>query len=127
PLSDSDGGNQSPLAPGEPVPATDSREQATTIDLSWSPALDPQGDSVWYDVILYESDSTSGQQIAENITDTTFSAQNLRANTAYFWQVIARDQNDNVTSGPVWSFRTAGSAQNRILFARNVGSNYEIF
>ena len=127
PLSSSNGGSQAPLAPGEPVPATDSREQATPLALSWSPAVDPQGDSVFYDIILYESDSTSGQRIAENITDTTFTVQNLRANTAYFWQVIARDKNDNTTQGPVWSFRTSGSANNRILFARNVGANFEIF
>ena len=127
PLSNSSGGSQAPLAPREPVPATDSREQTTPLELGWSPAIVPQGDSVFYDLILYESDSTRGQLIAENITDTTFTVQNLRANTAYFWQVIARDQNDNTTPGPVWSFRTSGSVNNRILFARNVGANFEIF
>lgn len=126
-LSKSEGGNSAPLAPGEPVPPTGSLDQPTNLTLGWSPATDPEGDSIRYDIILYESDSTNGQLVAQDVFDTTYMVENLRFNTAYYWQVIAKDSSDHLTTGPVWSFKTGPYPQNRLLFARDLGANYEIF
>ena len=126
-LSRDERGNLAPLAPGEPVPATDSRNQPTTVTLGWSPATDPDGDTLRYDIVLFEGDSTNGILAAQNIFDTTYTLENLRYNTSYYWQVIAKDSSENTTLSPVWAFKTEPYPQNRILFARDLGANLEIY
>ena len=126
-LSTEEKGNLPPLAPREPVPATDSRDQPVNLTLKWAPASDPEGDSLRYDIILFEGDSTSGTLAAQNIFDTTYTLTNLRHNTAYYWQVVTKDSSDNTTLGPVWAFKTTPYPLNRILFARDIGANHEIF
>lgn len=126
-LSIDEKGNLAPLAPREPVPATDSRNQDVNLTLNWSPGSDPEGDTLRYDIILFEGDSTTGTLAAQNLTDTTYTLENLRYNTAYYWQVVAKDSSDNTTLSPIWAFKTSDYPSNRILFARDLGANLEIY
>lgn len=120
-------GNSAPGSPMGPNPPNATGEQPVSLQLSWEPAVDPQGDSLRYDLILYESDSTNGRLVAQDLFDTTYTLENLRYNTTYFWQVIAKDSSDHLTPSPVWSFRTVSFPDNRFLFARNMGANFELF
>jgi TolB protein len=126
-LSVTNDGNSAPGSPMAPNPPDGTEEQPINLQLSWQPVTDADSDSLRYDLLLYESDSTNGQLVAENLFDTTYQLENLRYSTTYFWQVIAKDSSDHLTPGPVWSFRTVSFPDNRFLFARDLGANYEVF
>lgn len=126
-LTAADDNNSAPGAPGNPNPSPGTEDQAVDLQLSWEPATDPDSDSLRYDLILYESDSTNGELVAQDLFDTTYTVQDLRYSTTYYWQVIAKDSSGHVTPSPVWSFRTVSFPDNRFLFARDLGANYEIF
>lgn len=119
--------NSAPAPPMGAVPPGGAKGQPVNLQLSWLPATDPDSDSLRYDVILYESDSTNQQQVVRDLFDTTLVVENLRYSTTYYWQVIAKDSSEHVTPGPVWSFRTVSFPDNRFLFARDLGANYELF
>ena len=119
--------NSAPEIPVGVSPENGAAGLGTSLQLNWFPATDPDGDSLRYDILLYESDSTNGRLVAENVFDTTYTLENLRYNTAYYWQIIAEDSSDHLTPGPVWSFKTVSFPDNRFLFSRNLGANYEIF
>lgn len=125
--SDGSGSNAAPAIPAGASPENGATGLGTSLQLNWFPATDPDGDSLRYDILLYESDSTNGRLVAENVFDTTYTLENLRYNTAYYWQIIAKDSSDHLTPGPVWSFKTVSFPDNRFLFARNLGANYDIF
>ncbi len=126
-LSVPDDGNSAPGAPMSPTPPDGTEQQPVNLQLSWDPTTDIDSDSIRYDLLLYESDSTNGQLVVQNLFDTTYQLKNLRYNTTYFWQVIAKDSSEHLTPSQVWSFRTVSFPDNRFLFARNLGANYEIF
>ncbi|WP_017731358.1 carboxypeptidase regulatory-like domain-containing protein [Nafulsella turpanensis] len=128
-LSPTDGSsaNSAPAIPAGATPENGAADVSTNLQLKWFPATDPDGDSLRYDILLYESDSTKGRLVAENVFDTTYTLEGLRHNTAYYWQIIAKDSSDHLTPGPVWSFKTVSFPDNRFLFSRNMGANYEIF
>nr|NQU89168.1 LamG domain-containing protein [Bacteroidota bacterium] len=73
------------------------------IDLSWT-CTDPENDPLTYDV--YFGDTETPPQVATGISDTLFTPSTLDYNTAYYWKIIAHDDNGNSTEGGVWSFTT---------------------
>lgn len=98
-LGDSNTDQAAPGKPSNPDPA----EKATNISIAdtlrWM-SVATDGDSTFYDVYLYESGSTEKKKVAEAIADTSVVVTDLKYNTTYFWQVIAKDKSSNVTNGP---------------------------
>jgi TolB protein len=117
-----------PGAPTRPTPASGATNQAITVQLGWHPATGTQpGDSLKYDVILFESNNLNQRTLASNIRDTIVTATDLRYNTTYYWQVTARNPAGATARGPVWSFQTVLQPDNRYLFARTVSGNTDIY
>lgn len=126
-LGDSDSGQSAPELPFNPDPADQTASFGITDTLRWSGADPDQGDSLFYDVYLYESGSVEKKKIATATPDTSVVVRDLKYNTTYFWQVVAKDEADNTTVGPVWSFSTIEYPDARYLFARSEGGNYDIY
>jgi hypothetical protein len=99
------GGNLSPYIPANPAPGNGDIDQGADVDLSWSGG-DPDGDSVFYDVYFEANDSSPDILWCEDIGGMTCDPSALQFNTSYYWQVIARDEHDATTTGPVWVFKT---------------------
>ncbi|NML65733.1 hypothetical protein HHL22_11000 [Hymenobacter sp. RP-2-7] len=117
-----------PGAPTRPTPATGATDQATSLRLIWRPAAGTQaGDSLKYDVLLFESNNLNQRTLATNTRDTTVIVADLRYNTTYYWQVTARNPAGATARGPVWSFQTVAFPDNRYLFARTVNGNTDIY
>ncbi|WP_303311970.1 carboxypeptidase-like regulatory domain-containing protein [Hymenobacter sp. BT730] len=119
--------NQAPNAPFNPVPATGSVDQPVTLTLRWQGKDPDKGDSLRYDVQLYESNSTDRNTLATAIRDTFYTVSNLKYNTAYFWQITTRDQDGLTARSEVWTFRTASFPLNRYVFSRTVDGNTDIY
>ncbi|MDP8206527.1 MAG: formylglycine-generating enzyme family protein [Candidatus Electryonea clarkiae] len=99
--------NATPLTPSNPVPGKATTLVPLTTTLSWS-CIDPEGDSLTYDV-YFGTDSIPDNEelVAINQSQTTFDPGTLNINTTYYWKIVAKDDYDNKTEGPVWSFTTA--------------------
>ncbi|WP_022821687.1 carboxypeptidase regulatory-like domain-containing protein [Hymenobacter norwichensis] len=123
------GTNRPPTLPFSPSPVDQATGQAATaLTLRWR-LSDPDGksDSLRSDVLLYESASTSRQQLLTNSRDTTVRVTNLKFNTVYFWQVTVRDKSGAVVRGSVWSFQTRPLPDNRYLYVREINGNTDIY
>ncbi len=117
-----------PGIPKNPSPPNQSANQQVSLMLSWSlqSPIYYSADSTLFDVYLYESGSTSDNKIASNITDTSISVLNLKYNTTYFWQVIAKGKDTNKTCSEIWNFTTQPLPNNSIVFTQQVNSNYQV-
>lgn len=97
--------------PGEPTiditsgsPPHNSNNQSITPTLNWK-CTDPDGDALKYDV--YFGESSTPPIVSSGQTATSYSPGTLGYDTTYYWRIVAKDNNNNSTSSPIWSFKTA--------------------
>ncbi|MCG2826397.1 MAG: right-handed parallel beta-helix repeat-containing protein, partial [Thermoplasmatales archaeon] len=94
--------NNPPNIPSNPSPSNSVTGQNITVDLSWTGGDPDAGDTVTYDVYF---DSTDGSTLVSNDqTGTTYDPGTLSYNTHYYWKIIATDNHNESTKGPVWDF-----------------------
>ncbi|MCA8829461.1 carboxypeptidase-like regulatory domain-containing protein [Hymenobacter pini] len=110
------------------APTDKATNQATMLRLSWRPPTGTtRSDSLRYDVVLYESNSSDRRQLLTNSRDTTVQVSGLRFSTTYFWQVSVRNASSQTARGDIWSFQTRAVPDNRFLFARTENGNTDIY
>jgi TolB protein len=126
-LTQSDTENNAPYAPVNYLPADEAENQPVAVTLKWSGRDPDANDSLRYDVYLYETSSASKKLLAADIADTTYQVSGLKYNTAYFWQIIIKDNSDASVNGDVWGFKTKPMPDNRILFVSNVDGDYDVY
>ena len=102
------GGNQAPALPADPEPSNNAANQSVNMNVSWT-CSDPENDPLTYDV--YFGSTTSPGLATSNITNPTFNPGGLDENTTYYWKIVAKDDHNNTTEGPVWQFTTGDSNQ----------------
>ena len=114
-------------APNRPTPVNQATGQLTDVVLSWRPVNTKLSDSLRYDVVLYESNSTSQRTLLTNSRDTTVLATNLNYNTTYFWQVTVRNPAGASAKTDIWSFQTRALPNNRYFYARTANGNTDVY
>jgi TolB protein len=116
-----------------PTPASGATGQPTTVTLSWHPTNALKGDSLTYDVALFEGNTASPRLLLSNGRDSSVIATGLRFGTTYFWQVTVRKPSavgggtPVTTLGPVWSFQTSPFPDNRYVYVRTVNGVTNIY
>ena len=95
--------NQAPNEPSEPDPEDGATDVAINQDCSWTGG-DPDNDDVTYDV--YFGDSNPPPKVKSNQSGTTYNTGVLDFETEYFWKIVAWDEFNYSTIGPIWSFTT---------------------
>jgi hypothetical protein len=96
--------NNPPNAPSDPNPENSSTNVSVDANLSWN-CSDPDGDSLTYDV--YFNTNTTPTQVAWNQTDASYNPpETMNFNTTYYWQIVAWDNHNASTTGPIWHFTT---------------------
>ncbi|MEO8166854.1 MAG: carboxypeptidase-like regulatory domain-containing protein, partial [bacterium] len=126
-LSKTQGSTTSPAPPTNPSPSHQASSQPVLLTLQWKAVPMGAGDTLRFDVYLYESSSSSPRKIASDIRDTLLLVDSLKYNTTYFWQVTVKDTSSLVTNGSLWTFTTRALPDNRIVFASQRDGNYEIY
>ena len=118
-------------APDEPLyvsPADKTQNLATIIDLTWNNGETETGDTLRYDVVIYEgSDDFDGTVVASNILDTTFTLTGLKFETAYEWKIVARNKSLDETEGRLWKFSTEEFPLNGYLFVKDTLGSRDIY
>ena len=97
-----------PDIPANPFPIDGTTNIGLTISLSWAGG-DPDGDDVLYDVYFGTANPPT-VKFSDDQSGTIYSPGTLAVGTTYYWTVTARDEQNTVTSGPVWSFTTGSGA-----------------
>lgn len=87
----------------------------TNAVLTWNAAIDPDGDTIRYTVML------AGNEVAANLEQTEYILESLTPQTNYTGNVIASDGNGN-TSGNTFDFTTE---KNEIISGGEVGIAWE--
>ncbi|MBC8192643.1 MAG: hypothetical protein H8E18_09695 [FCB group bacterium] len=117
------------IKPGIP---TNSYPMDGSIDISWSQALsltwdcsDPEGDEIQYD-IYFGADNPPIQLVSEGQSSPTLDVPYLLNETTYYWKVIAKDEFNNQSEGPIWSFTTENILQPVIDIDGNIYATIQI-
>jgi len=99
--------NLPPSAPSDPNPGNVAINVPRDTNLSWTGGLDPDGDSVTFDVYL---GTTNPPAFVQNQASSPYDPPvNLDSTTTYYWQIVAKDDQGGETSGPVWTFITGAT------------------
>jgi hypothetical protein len=94
--------NTTPPDPYGPTPANGATDVDTRTKLSWAAV----NFADWYDVYL--GTSSSPGRVARYHSETQFQPDTLSPATRYYWYIEAGNA-DGSTTGPIWSFQTAGT------------------
>jgi hypothetical protein len=96
--------NHPPLTPNSSSPQNGIAGVDTGATLSWASGDTDPGDTVTYDI--YFGTETPPPQVAAVEPLTSYDPGTMEHDTTYYWQVMARDNHGDSTSGPIWSFTT---------------------
>jgi hypothetical protein len=92
-----------PAEPSQPVPSQGSTGVTVFIDLQWTCGEE----NLTYDI--YFGTENPPPLFVVNQSATIFEPDRLLLNTTYYWQIIAYNNQQESTQGPIWSFTTAGN------------------
>jgi PKD repeat protein len=101
-------GNLPPYEPSNPSPTNGTTGVSRTATLSWTGGDPNSGDIVTYDVYFGKTNPPT-TKISSNQTTTSKNPGTMSYSTKYYWKIVAWDNNNTSTSGPIWSFTTRSS------------------
>ncbi|MDH7517989.1 MAG: PKD domain-containing protein [Candidatus Thermoplasmatota archaeon] len=97
--------NDPPYPPTVIYPPDGAIDIDINVTLNWT-CDDPDGDPLVYDV--YFGNTSPPSKVVDKQTNTTWVPETLEIDTTYYWQIVAWDDNNHSTAGPIWSFTTLG-------------------
>ncbi|WP_321515832.1 carboxypeptidase regulatory-like domain-containing protein [Marinifilum fragile] len=106
----------------------DQSKLPTEVKLTWRNGETEKGDTLRFDVILYEgADDAEGTKVVSNILDTTYTVNNLKFETTYLWKVVARNKQLDEVEGKKWRFATEDFPTNPYLFVKDTLDSRDIY
>jgi hypothetical protein len=96
--------NLPPDMPSDPVPAHATPDVDVDFDLSWTCDDPNPPDTVTYD--LYFGTTNPPPLAASGLTEAVYDPGTMDLDVTHYWRVVAWDNQDTSTTGPLWSFGT---------------------
>jgi hypothetical protein len=93
-----------PYVPGNLSPEDGASGVPTNATLSWTGGDPDAGDTVTYDV--YFGTNSTPPLVSNHQSGTVYDPGTLAYNTKYYWQIVATDNHEASTSGPLLDFTT---------------------
>ena len=113
-------GNLSPKMPVNIFPPDDTTCINIETTFRWQ-AEDPNtNDSLFFDLYLGEGDSNL-ILVSSDLAADSFYKNDLKYATTYYWKIVAKDQDGDTTSSPLWLFKT----RPEFITAPNIPGNPE--
>ena len=88
-----------PGMPSNPSPSDGATNISINPMLSWSACSNTESYNVYFG-------TSFNPPYLGNTANLNYALNNLASNTTYFWRIVAMNNCDNFTNGPVWSFKT---------------------
>ena len=98
--------------PTAPTPRDGAELQLKDVGLNWS-VSGPTGSMVTFDV--HFGNNPEPPLVAPGQQPTTYDPGTLDHLTTYYWRIVARDEQGNHATGPVWSFTTEDEVTSRLV------------
>jgi len=118
-------GNRPPNAPILVSPVDKSTNQELTVALQWKTSIDPDNDTVNYDIEVRNDKNNNIISVA-SLKDTTYTLTNLAYGVKYFWQVSAKDSLNPAVQSLVSTFKTNPNPNNRFLYVRKSSNSNNV-
>ena len=100
--------NYAPYPPSSPAPSNEATNVDEKSDLNWG-CTDPDwGDVLTYDV--YFGTTNPPSKIESNQSSTSYDLETMGGGTTYYWQIVARDDQNHTTESPIWNFKTKSTS-----------------
>ena len=96
--------NNPPNIPSDPHPLDGAIDIGIKTHLSWTGGDPDPGDKAVYD--LYFGIVSDPELLATGLQMPNYYPGVLEKNTQYYWKIVARDESQAETSGPIWTFTT---------------------
>lgn len=113
---------------GNPQPANESVDlPRLDLTLAWSVTDDAGHDSLKFDVIIFESQGLNQYTVASDITDTFAVVEVLDFAKAYYWQVVAKEDDKVLNRSSVWTFSTEAFPDLPFYYSQKINGVYEVF
>jgi len=125
-LEDSNALNRPPTGLNLLTPADNSTNIGTEVTLTWSEAVDPDDDEIFYDIEI-RNDFNNEVITVEDLIETSYLLTELEFGAKYFWQVIATDDINADVVSTTFTFETNQFPNNRFLYVRVEGGNNIIY
>lgn len=87
-------------------PRNDDYPSIFDFSFSWQPSFDPEQDDVRYELHYATDPALSGGVSVSDLTETTYAPArgSLMMDATWYWQVSARDSQQNITTSPLQRF-----------------------
>jgi hypothetical protein len=116
-------GNNPPNEPSDPYPENGAVNISLDVNLSWTGG-DPNGDLVTYNIRF--GNSSPPPKIVDNQTNTFYEPDTLDFNSKYFWQIVAWDEYNASTKGPIWNFTTLSPADLEVAIIKPLKNYFHL-
>lgn len=118
--------NDSPTQPILILPEDGALEVALQVEFQWE-AMDTDVNDILNYKLELRNGNTNEIQSFEIVQNTTFTVDNLKLSTSYFWQVTANDGINNDVVSAVSQFNTVTAPNNPFYFVKVINSSNVIF
>ena len=95
--------NDPPSTPSAPNPSNGATNQPIDTELRWQ-CSDPDADQLTFDI--YFGTSQNPSLAREGWYALNYDPGDLDRDETYYWKIVAHDEFDHTTAGPVWRFTT---------------------
>ena len=96
--------NDPPSTPSAPNPSNGATNQPIDTELRWQ-CSDPDADQLTFDI--YFGTSQNPSLAREGWYALNYDPGDLDRDETYYWKIVAHDEFDHSTVGPIWRFTTA--------------------
>jgi len=96
--------NDPPFEPEEPDPDSGIIDVSIDIDIYWTSGDPDPGDTVTYDIYL--GTSNPPPLLETGWESESYDPVTLDHDEKYYWRIVANDDHDQSTDGPIWNFTT---------------------
>jgi hypothetical protein len=97
--------NVQPDVPSNPRPADNATNVSRFLTVQWLGGDPNPADTVKYDIIIGTTNPPTNVFISNTLA-TAIDIGVVASNTIIYWKIIAKDNHNVFTEGPVWKFTT---------------------